>query len=151
MTLEEAKKKIEEFGEDAWNKWKKEGNLISQGYALGMDDALGTFDKVESSGNPEQLTFKELAHKLRKIFRFKYLTVSPDICGCPLKIFCWNIRPTYRAEGRMWLTSMEGAPTIVTYLEAWHLEKSLDLSEYKDAGGNIDYSKCIVEVSDDIG
>ena len=148
MTLEEAKKEIEERGDDAWKKWKKEGNLISQGYALGMDDALGIVDKLdtESSGKPEQLTLKELAHEMGKIFRFKYLTVSPDFCGCPSLIYCWNIRPAYHTEGRMWLTSMEGAPAIVTHLEAWYLEMDLDLSKYKDADGNIDYPKCIVEV-----
>ena len=47
MTLEEAKKKIEELSDDAWNKWKKEGNLISQGYALGMDDALSLIEEAD--------------------------------------------------------------------------------------------------------
>lgn len=47
MTLEEAKKQMVELGQDAWNKWKKEGNLISQGYALGMDDALSLIEEAE--------------------------------------------------------------------------------------------------------
>ena len=93
------------------------------------------------------MTLKELAQELRKIVRFKYLTVSPDVCGCPAEIYCWtSIRPAYNAKGRMWIISQEGYQTIACSFEAWHLEKSLDLSEYKDADGNIDYSKCIVEV-----
>ena len=152
MTLEEAKKKIEELGDDAWKKWKKEGNLISQGYALGMDDALGIVDKLdhEPVRNPDKLTLKELAREMRKLFKFKYLTVSPDFCGCPIEIYCWtSIRPTYNAKGRMWIISQEGSQTIMSSFEAWHLEKSLDLSEYADESGEIDYSRCIVEVSDD--
>ena len=152
MTLEEAKKKIKAQAEAEWEEFKKSGSMLCQGFALGADDALETLDKVESSGNLDKLTLKELARELRKVFRFKYLTVSPDFCGCPMKIYCWtSIRPTYNAKGRMWIISQEGSQTIASSFEAWHLEKSLDLSEYKDADGNIDYSKCIVEVSDDIG
>ena len=96
------------------------------------------------------MTLKELAREMRKLFKFKYLTVSPDFCGCPIEIYCWtSIRPTYNAKGRMWIISQEGSQTIMSSFEAWHLEKSLDLSEYADESGEIDYSRCIVEVSDD--
>ena len=47
MTLEEAKKKIEELSDDAWNKMKMEGKLRSQGYALGMDDALSLIEEAD--------------------------------------------------------------------------------------------------------
>lgn len=93
------------------------------------------------------MTLTELAKELKKTFKFRYLTVSPDICGCPMEIYCWtSIRPTYNAKGRMWIISQEGSQTIMSSFEAWHLEKSLDLSEYADENGNVDYSRCIVEV-----
>lgn len=95
------------------------------------------------------MTLSEFAYELRKIFKFKYLTVSPDVCGCPMKIYCWaSIRPAYNKKGRMWLISHEGSCTIVSHFEEWNLENSLDLSEYADKDGKIDYSKCIVEVSE---
>ena len=147
MTFEEAKKRIADCVKlctDDYNRYEDE---FMRGESAAYKNALAILKRVnEPVGNPDKLTLKELARELRKLFRFKYLTVSPDSCGCPSLIYCWNIRPAYRAEGRMWLTSMEGAPTIVTHLEAWHLEMDLDLSEYRDENGNVDYSKCIVEV-----
>ena len=96
------------------------------------------------------ITLKELAQELRKIFRFKYLTVSPDFCGCPAEIYCWtSIRPAYNAKGSMWIISQEGSQTIACSFEGRHLETSLDLSEYADEHGEVDYSKCILEVDDD--
>lgn len=93
------------------------------------------------------MTLTELAKRLRKIFRFKYLTVSPDFCGCPAEIYCWtSIRPAYNAKGSMWIISQEGSQTIACSFEGWHLETSLDLSEYADEHGEVDYSRCIVEV-----
>ena len=114
---------------------------MADGYKLSVDALHGL------SGNPEQLTLRELARELRNVFKFKYLTVSPDICGVPMEIYCWtSIRPTYNAKGRMWIISQEGSQTIMSSFDAWNLEKSLDLSEYKDEDGNVDYEKCIVEV-----
>lgn len=146
MTLEEAKKKIEELGEDAWNKWKKEGNLISQGYALGMDDALGTLDKVESSGNPEQLTFKELARELRKLFGFGYLVAyGSELYGYRVRAYLF--KPKYIPIGGFWFNDTRGNDALLD-ISFSDLICDLDLSEYKDTDGNIDYSRCIVEVTD---
>ena len=139
MTLEEAKKKIEELGDDAWKKWKKEGNLISQGYALGMDDALGIVDKLdhEPVGNPDTLTLRELAQELRRLFRFKYLTVDPYAD----EITFWMDKPEWVCDS--WWA---GDSSYLFDFYANRLNAYLDLSEYKDADGNIDYSKCLVEV-----
>ena len=145
MTLEEAKKKIEELGDDAWKKWKKEGNLISQGYALGMDDALGIVDKLdhEPVGNLDKLTLKELAREMRKIFRFKYLTC--DGCGDQRDYCIWLDRPEYTRDGWIVYTISSVVNSLLLF-ESYKLAIQLDLSEYEDADGNIDYSKCIVEV-----
>ena len=146
MTLEEAKKKIEELGDDAWKKWKKEGNLISQGYALGMDDALGIVDKLdhEPVGNPDKMTLKELAREMRKLFEFDYVTVDANE-----SITFWVRKPLYISMCGLWERN--------TYLNSWDIFNvdfssavNLDLSEYADENGEIDYSRCIVEVSDDI-
>lgn len=122
-----------------------------KGYLGGLKLALRAMDNAAAKpvGNPDRLTLMELARELRKIFRVKYLTVSPDFCGCPAEIYCWtSIRPAYNAKGRMWIISQEGSQTIACSFEAWHLEKSLDLSEYADENGEIDYSRCIVEVEE---
>ena len=146
MTLEEARNRVKELDSGS--------GFFGSDYEAGWGDALNkaveVLAKVEPVGNPDKLTLTELAHELRNVFKFKYLTVSPDICGCPMKIYCWtSIRPTYNAKGRMWIISQEGSQTIASSLDAWNLEKSLDLSEYADDNGEIDYSRCIVEVPDD--
>ena len=126
-----------------------EEKAMWKGYLGGLKLALRAMDNAAAKpvGNPDTLTLTELAHELRNVFKFKYLTVSPDICGCPMEIYCWtSIRPTYNAKGRMWIISQEGSQTIASSLDAWNLEKSLDLSEYADDNGEIDYSRCIVEV-----
>ena len=85
------------------------------------------------------MTLAELAHELRKIFRFKYLTVDDSRC-----IYAWRgKKPRYLEEEKYW-TGNSSEISIV--LETWAREVYLDLSEYKDERGNIDYSKCIVEV-----
>ena len=152
MTFEEAKKEIERLDDCLWSEFEKNPNKKTYGEAIAYEEACHILDEVDTEPvrKPDKMTLKELAHELRKIFKFKYLTVSPDFCGCPIEIYCWtSIRPTYNAKGRMWIISQEGSQTIMSSFEAWHLEKSLDLSEYADESGEIDYSRCIVEVSDD--
>ena len=81
------------------------------------------------------MTLKELAQKLSKIFRFRYLTVSTTRV-----IKMWDAKPLF---DKAWLGTDEyGSLGMLIY----HKECALDLSEYADADGNIDYSKCIVEV-----
>ena len=212
MTLEEAKKKIEELGDDAWKKWKKEGNLISQGYALGMDDALGIVDKLDHepvgnpckmnlddvirnlesdeavcrshseddyyrgmadgyklsidalkklSRNPEQLTLKELAREMRKIFEFDILTYSAWEDGdCYVteqldEIVLWFRRvpdalPEYDETAGNFYGDVEVCALLKISSMSAMVSEAIDLSEYADENGEIDYSRCIVEVSDDI-
>ena len=108
---------------------------MADGYKLSID----AFKQL--SGNPEQLTLKELAHELRKIFKFKYLTASLNT-----RIHLWSGRaPIYRINGKYW-TSDFIKTSVLGELMGMELVNVLDLSEYKDADGNIDYSKCIVEV-----
>ena len=185
MTLEEAKKEIKKRSAEMWDDYKKNGNMIAQGFSHGLDEALETLDKVESSGNldnvirnleseeavcrshseddyyrgltdgyklsidalkglsgnPEQLTLRELARELRKLFEFDYVTVDAE--G---SITFWVRKPLYISMCGLWDRN--------AYLDSWdifdiHISSvavNLDLSEYADENGNIDYSKCIVEV-----
>ena len=120
--------------------------MLCQGFALGADDALETLDKVESSGNLDKLTLKELARELRKVFRFKYLTC--DGCGDQRDYCIWLDKPEYTRDGWIVYTISSVVNSLLLF-ESYKLAIQLDLSEYKGADGIIDYSKCIVEVSDE--
>ena len=132
MTLEEAKKKIKAQAEAEWEEFKKSGSMLCQGFALGADDALETLDKVEPVGNPE------------KLFEFDYVTVDANE-----SITFWVRKPLYISMCGLWERN--------AYLDSWDIFNidfssavNLDLSEYINENGEIDYSKCIVEVADDI-
>lgn len=145
MTLEEAKKKIKAQSEAEWEEFKKSGSMLCQGFALGADDALETLDKVEPVGNPDKLTLTELAREMRKLFEFDYVTVDANE-----SITFWVRKPLYISMCGLWERN--------AYLDSWDIFNidfssavNLDLSEYINENGEIDYSKCIVEVADDIG
>ena len=146
MTLEEAKKEIEDRMHAYWRGFKgwdeehwhdQRGNPYYEGKSDGLEEASGILDKVESSGNPDKLTLKELARELRKLFKFKYLTVSPY----REEVLLWWDKP--ESDGFYWWAT-ETCTQVAFYSNV--LSVPLDLSEYKDTDGNIDYSKCIVEV-----
>ena len=93
------------------------------------------------------MTLTEFAHELRKIFIFDYLTAECIYCDI---FFCmWNGKPGWDSDKSDW--SIKDKPELV-YAEngiwSFQLTNEVDLSEYKDADGNIDYSKCIVEVEE---
>ena len=94
----------------------------------------------EPVGKADKWTLKELAYELRKDFKFKYLTVSRDI------VLLWKKKPVYLS--REWF--IEGPIDQFMVINMDFFSVDINLSEYKDADGNIDYSKCIVEVPDDI-
>lgn len=88
------------------------------------------------------MTLTELAKKLRKIFRFKYLTVEIAIYN---PYFClWTERPYW--NGKYWGAKEDGQKHLVTDFLDFEIVESIDLSEYKEENGEIDYSRCIVEV-----
>ena len=98
------------------------------------------------------MTLTELAYKLRKLFGFKYLTLDAfvhygDIIG-PNIITLWVVEPYYDDEDKQFefLWNQDRKTGAIFDIPVSSLSVNLDLSEYKDADGNIDYSKCIVEV-----
>ena len=84
------------------------------------------------------MTLKELAHELRKVFKFRYLTVSRDI------VLLWKKKPVYLI--REWF--IEGSIDQFMVINMDFFSVDIDLSKYKDENGNIDYSRCIVEVEE---
>lgn len=99
--------------------------------------------KEEPVGNPDKMTLKELAHELRRLFEFKYLTASP-VNVSDNEIEVWDGRPDIMDGYKAW-TSNKDAHCCMSFF-ACDMCVDLDLSEYADADGKIDYSRCIVEV-----
>ena len=167
MTLEEAKKQIQAQADAQWEEFKKTGSLLHQGFALGGDDALEILDEVDAEpvGNPDKLTLEELARKLRKIFKFRYLTVQPtfyrdsydnidEYCGDAIEL--WDTKPRFLSDEGFWEEIFsDGEPTgrfgkeylhtdnLVAYLDSG-LSKTIE--EMLEDGDFSEYEKCIVEV-----
>lgn len=136
MTFEEAKKLIEELDSGLMScNMDYEG-----GFSDAKDRVLEILDEIDTEpvGNPDKLTLTELAQELRKIFNSKYLTVADD---WPMPtVMMWSKKPEYdRGWNIVFSNSYLGS------FNCWAV-RNIDLSEYKDADGNIDYSRCIVEV-----
>ena len=158
MTLEEAKKEIEDRMHAYWRGFKgwdeehwhdQRGNPYYEGKSDGLEEASGILDKVEPVGNSDKITLKELAHELRKLFGFGYLVAyGSELYGYRVRAYLF--KPKYIPIGGFWFNATRGNDALLD-ISFSNLRVNLDLSEYKDADGNIDYSKCIVEVSDDIG
>lgn len=88
------------------------------------------------------MTLKELTRELRKIFKFKYLTVSNTNGWC---INVWKYyKPEWNDSDGEWIGCY-----LAFDIYPDELICELDFSEYVDADGDVDFSKCIVEVSDD--
>lgn len=156
MTLEEAKKEIENWMYSCGDAYSIDHNSKEKAVGDALSDVLGLLNEIEPelSRNPGQLTLAELAREMRKIFRFKYLVYGEEFRwgqvhnqliigdspfhleiideggeGCPCLIHEWF---------------GDGLAYIFDATE--YLVPNLDLSEYADENGVIDYSKCIVEV-----
>lgn len=140
MTLEEAKKIIGELDSDS--------GFFGSDYESGFSDAqnrvLGILDEVDTEPvvNPDKLTLKELVQKLRQMFDFEYLTCE-ILGGCRVYVISlWNGKPRWRGGSWWWCDGCDLIVDIKLYMKFI----DLDLSEYRDENGEIDYSKCIVEV-----
>lgn len=129
-------------------------------YVAGFEDAktmmLEILDKTaEPVGNFDKLTLRKLAKKLRKVFRFDVLTYSVYEDNYYKKqkdeVVLWARipymkLPEYDKERGAWLGDVNTLALIRISNIRVRIEEILDLSEYADENGNIDYSRCIVEV-----
>lgn len=111
----------------------------------GLHEAIAMLT-ASLDGRPEVLTLKELAHELRKIFKFGCLTAERPIHN--LYFALWNQKPVWNGES--WRPADNSDRHIVADFFEFEIVGNLDLSEYTDKHGEIDYSRCIVEVADDI-
>ena len=96
------------------------------------------------------MTLEELAHELRKIFRFKYLTCVGD--GHVYHFKAFREKPRFYKNKLLGFEYWRGAHPVDVENKPMVNASSVDIpfifdfSEYADADGIIDYSKCIVEV-----
>lgn len=93
------------------------------------------------------ITLKESANELRKIFNFRWLTLDEnngiDLWMC----FADNDPPKFFDDFFLWSTESPKTRVICSInFDKKIAAINLDLSEYKNEHGKIDYSKCIVEV-----
>lgn len=144
MTLEEAMKMIC----DHRAKVKRTKDDWHDGYYDGLTAALMMLSEDEPADTDkpiweakDKMTLKELARELRKIFRFKYLTMHRN--GVELFLRMYAKEPSYFKTYSVW---GEADAVFFPIAVSEDLRVDLDLSEYRDADGIIDYSKCIVEV-----
>ena len=87
------------------------------------------------------MTLEELAYELRKVFRFRYLTAHRS--GVELFLRMYAKEPSFFETYSVW---GEKDAVFFPIAVSEDLRVDVDLSGYRDADGNIDYSKCIVEV-----
>lgn len=88
------------------------------------------------------MTLTELAYELKKIFSFNYLTVDNRLGFSVIRLWLSEDWPFFYPEE--WNCVCDDA--CVGGFDFNYLKEKLDLSEFTDKNGNIDYSKCIVEV-----
>ena len=145
MTLEQIVKDLERRV-DLYREESKKRNCPELFYrSRGLYEALAALT-ASLDGRPEILTLKELGHELRKVLKFRYLTAERPIHN--LYFALWNQKPVWNGES--WRPADNSDRHIVADFFEFEIVGNLDVSEYRDADGNIDYSKCIVEVADDI-
>ena len=156
MTLEQIVKYLERRV-DLYREESRKRNCPELFYrSRGLYEALAMLT-ASLDGRPEILTLKELAHELRKLFKFDILTYSAWEDGdCYVteqldEIILWYRRvpgalPEYDETAGNFYGDVEVIALLKISSMNAMVSEPLDLSEYKDADGNIDYSKCIVEV-----
>ena len=88
-----------------------------------------------------RMTLRELAKELQRISDFRYLTCRKSEYSIYLEIILHWDEPFWQSG--FWYIN-NGIDECAGELSI--LSSLLDLSEYRDANGDIDYSKCIVEV-----
>ena len=140
MTLEEAKKEIE----GRIDLWRKGLLYVPDGLSL----ALAILKEVDTEPVvKDKLTLTELARELRKIFKFKYLTVAYD--GERLHIELWSHKPSYVYEHGNWFWYfMPYKIRGQAYFCSEDLIDDINLDEYMISSSSVDYSRCIVEVEE---
>ena len=91
------------------------------------------------------MTLTELAHELRKVLRFRWLTL--DYTGY---VTLWMSRPRYIEDWsgtrKTWCRGNAPLQGMCGYIFPNAINEVLDLEEYTSERHGVDYGKCIVEV-----
>ena len=92
------------------------------------------------------MTLTELAQELKKTIAFDYMTMHKNWCKNPI-ILLYVGKPRYSRRGDFggWCPVLGKSHTICS-INVYSVIGGIQLLEYADADGNIDYSKCIVWV-----
>lgn len=105
----------------------------------------------EPVGNSDKMTLTEFAHEIGKLLNAKYVTYEEGTFEDSVNL--WEEKPVYQIYDSVngygsWqpATPFMSSPCVI-YQRM--VKTDLDLSEYENENGKVDYSKCIVEVSDD--
>ena len=108
MTFEEAKKRIELAAEESRREYDLYKDEQSKGEEFGFIIALSILEQVDTEPAPkDKMTLTELAHELRKFFRFKYLTAEIAVYS---HYFClWTGKPFW--NGKYWEVKENGKKT----------------------------------------
>ena len=122
--------------------------VMTQGLVpLGYQGCKAEHEHYEELYRKENgMTLTELAHEIKKIIAFDYMTVHKNWYKEPV-VFLWGGMPEYSPTQDVggW-QSVTGKSHALCWFGVYSIIGGLNLSEYKDANGDIDYSKCIVEV-----
>lgn len=164
MTLDEAKQKIENLYVEYYRGYKgwdaehpeRRGDMSCRYILDGLEMALDILSEIDEEidnikskasepvGDSDKLTLTRIAHVFRSYYKFDYFVVEPSEFGNPVaKLWISEKRPIFTKYGWGYDTNDD-----YDYIEVniWDLTEELDLSEYKDESGKVDYGKCIVEV-----
>ena len=87
------------------------------------------------------MTLTELAKNPNKVIKIRWITVGNYLNKGHEILNFWLHKPKFNRFANIWEKGV-----LVKEIETSELDFDLNLSEYKDEQGNIDYSKCIVEV-----
>lgn len=145
MTFDEAKKIIADYEKQSTEDYNRYEDEISRGEADAYKRVLVILGCIESDtkGKP---TIMRLARELRKIFRFKYLTLSDYKHKGIVTINCWMHKPYFKEDDCTW--GSQYSFELLLSFDVGALACTLDFSNYWNTDGRIDYSKCIVEVKE---
>ena len=145
MTLEELRNAVCRYIDENREAYNETGDECYRAVKEELLHILGLIDSVdhEPVGIPDKLTLTEAAHELRKLLNFGYVTLEASL-GDYYQVSLWQKKPQFIDWCKSWTAPYGGR--VYGWLTTNCLSKELDLSEYKDENGDIDYSKCIVEV-----
>lgn len=168
MTLKEAKKRIKQAAEESRRDYNTYMDDHVKGEEYGLRHALSILESVDTEpvGNSDKITLQKLADVLKKIFpQTRYVTVGDNpkasIVGDKIVSIFYERnerfpKPEYNRDSKCpntWgvkhpVLKVYEKPFYVTGIHQFYVQEipNLDLSEYKNENGEIDYSRCIVEV-----